>query len=164
VTLAVLGILALAPTVAMFATRNLLLGFPSAIFWGILGGFAYQQSSTTWDWQYILFFSSMGMVIFCIMAMYALRRTDLSGPDADKGKFIDEGGQRRPRTRVVYADDYEEKMGPEPDWGDIDRLGMNDLDDTALKKKTTNAGKVTRKTLHERATERKKKINWGEFK
>jgi hypothetical protein len=165
ITMTVLGVLALGPTVTMFATRNMLLGFPSAIFWGILGGYSYQQSSETWDWQYILFFSAMGMVIFSVLAMYALRKKDLAEPDTDRGQYADEGGQRKPRARIVYADDHDERTGPEPDWGDIDRLGMHDLEDTTTaKRKTANAGKTTRGRLHSRAEERKKEVKWGEFK
>ena len=85
-----LAILALGLTIAMFHTRNLMLGFPCAIFWAVLGGYSYTQSTVTWDWQYFLFFASMGMVIFCLLAMYALRTKDLSEPNADEEAFFDE--------------------------------------------------------------------------
>lgn len=70
-----LGIVAAGLTVAMFTTRNSLLGFPSAIFWAILGAYAYTQSSVAWgDWQYYLFFASaFGMTIFTALAAYSLR-------------------------------------------------------------------------------------------
>lgn len=84
VALIVLGILAVGLTVTMFATRNMLLGFPAGIFWAIHGGFAYQQSTQTWDWQYLLFFASIGMTIFSIYAAFALRKSDLAGPDTDE--------------------------------------------------------------------------------
>jgi hypothetical protein len=88
-------LLPLGLTVAMFATKNSLLGFPSGIFWGVLGGYSYLQSVSTWDWQYILFFASIGMVIFSILAAYTLRTKDLTGPDTDRGaQFIDEGERR----------------------------------------------------------------------
>ena len=82
-------------TAAMFITKNSMLGFPCGIFWGVLGGYSYLQSSTTWDWQYLLFFAAIGMVIFSILAAYTLRNRDLAGPDADKGKFIDEEAKRK---------------------------------------------------------------------
>jgi len=85
-------LLAVLLTVAMFHTRNKLLGFPCLIFWAILGGYFYQQSEATWDINYLLFFASMGMAIFTGYAAYALRKSDLSGPNADEGAFIDEGG------------------------------------------------------------------------
>ena len=85
-----LSIIAVALTCAMFLTRNLLLGFPSAIFWAVLGGHCYIESVAEWDIYYFIFFASMGMVIFCMYAMYALRPQDLSEPDAGKEKYIDE--------------------------------------------------------------------------
>ena len=99
-----LALLALGLTVAMFVTRQMMLGFPCGLFWAILGGYAYTQSTTPWgDWQYFLFFASMGMVVFSIFAAYALRTKkqeavegDLyfdEGGDADV-KFIDEGGSK----------------------------------------------------------------------
>lgn len=86
-----LTIIALGLTVTMFASRQMLLGFPSLIFWAILSGHSYNESIITWDVYYFIFFASMGMAIFCAVAMYALRTRDLSGPDADEGTFFDEG-------------------------------------------------------------------------
>ncbi len=88
--LAFLGFATIILTFAMFYTRNSLLGFPCTIFWAILSGYCYQQSTTTWDVYYLTFFASAGMAIFSTIAMYALRNKDLSGPDADEGKFFDE--------------------------------------------------------------------------
>ncbi len=95
---------ALALTCAMFATRNQMLGFPCVIFWGILSGYCYQASTVTWDIYYLLFFASAGMAIFSALAMYGLRDRDLSGSDADRGAFIDEGRDvagRGERTSAV---------------------------------------------------------------
>lgn len=90
-----LMLLPLGLTVTMFATKNSMLGFPSGIFWGVLGGYSYLQSTSTWDWQYLLFFASIGMVIFSILAAYTLRNKDLAGPDIDRGEqFIDEAKRR----------------------------------------------------------------------
>lgn len=102
-----LMLLPLGLTIAMFVTKNVMLGFPSAIFWGVLGGYSYLQSTTTWDWQYILFFASMGMAIFSILAAYTLRKKDLSGPDADKGAFIDEKTQSA--SEIDEIDEIEEE-------------------------------------------------------
>jgi len=93
----VLAGMAVLLTMTMFITRQMMLGFPCAIFFAILGGYCYQQSSTIWDIYYLLFFASMGMTIFCMIAMYALRAKDLSGPDADEEKFFDE--EREPDLR-----------------------------------------------------------------
>ena len=70
-----LGLLALGLTMAMFHSRNMMLGFPSAMFWAILGSYAYTQSTIPWgDWQFFLCFAcAFGMVIFCVLAMYGLR-------------------------------------------------------------------------------------------
>ena len=97
----VLVLLAISLTVGMFVTKQMMLGFPSAIFWFILGGYCYQQSAATWDIYYLIFFGSFGMGIFSIFAAYALRtkREDAAEGDLyfDEGgdddvKFIDEGG------------------------------------------------------------------------
>jgi hypothetical protein len=163
--LIVLGLIALGLTIAMFATKNFMLGFPSGIFWAIMGGYSYQQSSSTGDWQYLLFFAAMGMLIFSIFAAYTLRKSDLSGPDADKGAYIDEGGRRKPKRPWDSAGSpaLEEEPGS---WGDIDRLGMNDTDDRSRRPRAAE--------LRERSTERRERVgaaalrrppkNWGEFK
>lgn len=73
VFLLTLGLLAVGLTAAMFGTKAMMLGFPSALMWAILGGYAYTQSEATWDINYLLFFASMGIMIVCLFAMYALR-------------------------------------------------------------------------------------------
>ena len=77
-------------TWAMFHSKNMMLGFPCAIFWAILGGYAYMESSATWDWEYLVFFAGFGMAIFSMFAAYGLRtkKEDL----VEGGEFIDEGG------------------------------------------------------------------------
>jgi len=87
-----LSLLALGLTVAMFATRNSMLGFPCLIFWAILGGYAYTQSTVTWDWQYFLFFASIFMGVFCAFAAYALRTKKEEAREGDL--FFDEGGDK----------------------------------------------------------------------
>ena len=104
-----LSILPLGLTIAMFSSKNSLLGFPSLIFWAILSGYSFQQSSTTWDWQYFLFFGSMGMVIFSALAMYGLRtkKEEQAAGDApideakDEDKYFDEAESTSPRARRV---------------------------------------------------------------
>jgi len=92
-------------TVAMFVTRQMMLGWPSAIFWAIFGGHCYIQSTVTWDIEYLMFFAGIGMAIFCMFAMYGLRDKDLSGPDADDGSYIDE--EREPDLRGNIEKDKE---------------------------------------------------------
>lgn len=158
VTLLLLCLPPLILTIAMFITRNMMLGFPSAIFWGILGGYAYTQSSSAWDWQYILFFASMGMVIFSMFAAFALRKRDLAGPDADKGKFLDETRVIKPKAKNVHL---EEKKH----WGDIDRLDMYAMDDEPKSLPAKNqTAKRAEDRIRKRAEKRKAKVAWGEFK
>ncbi len=97
---AVLAFAAVVLTYAMFQSRQAMLGFPCLIFWAILSGYCYQQSTTTWDTYYLTFFGAMGVGIFCAFAAYGLRtkKEDLAEGDEfiDEGKddlkFIDEGG------------------------------------------------------------------------
>lgn len=82
------SILALGLTIAMFVTKEMMLAFPAAMFWGILSGYAYTSSVTDWDTPMLLGFASGGMVMFCVLAMFALRKRDL---DAKKGDYEGEG-------------------------------------------------------------------------
>jgi len=155
-TLLALSILALGLTAAMFATKNMMLGFPCVIFWGVMGGYSYTRSSTTWDWQYLLFFAAMGMAIFSAIAMYALRKRDLDPPKGDyldSGSFIDEGPSRgkggQGATLAAEPEEYEEYMN-------------DDMDMVYRPSKRT-------KELHARAAARRsgqvhRKDSWGEFK
>lgn len=161
-------------TVGMLWSRRMMFGFPAGILWAITGGFAYQITAATWDMWYILFFASMGMAIFSFIAMYALRKRDLAGPDADKGQFIDEGSRQLSTRgyrydgsghRVQYADD-EGEYG-EPDWGDIDRLPMDATSDPAWDAKRARQRRDKaddiRDRIHANAEERRKRIGYGEF-
>ncbi len=76
-------------TWAMFQTRQSMLGFPCMMFWAILGGYCYQQSTATWDMYYFTFFGCMGMAIFCAFAAYGLRTKKEEMAEGDE--FIDEG-------------------------------------------------------------------------
>ncbi len=87
---AVLAFTAVALTWAMFSTRQMMLGFPCAIFWAILGGLAYTKSVIDWDLHYLMFFASMGMTIFSVIAMYGLRTKKQEIADGDS--FLDEPG------------------------------------------------------------------------
>ena len=97
---AVLAFAAVVLTYGMFQSRQAMLGFPCTIFWAILGGYCYQQSTATWDIYYLTFFGAFGMAIFSAFAAYGLRtkKEELAEGDEfiDEGKddvqFIDEGG------------------------------------------------------------------------
>ena len=69
-----LGVIAVALTVAMFALRERMLGFPCVIFWAVLGAYAWGEVITPWgDIWFYMFFASFGMVIFSAIAQYGLR-------------------------------------------------------------------------------------------
>lgn len=93
-TLIALGLLAVGLTVAMFATKQAMLGFACALFWAVIGGYTYTLSSTPWgDWQYLLSMSClMGMIPFCMYGAYALRTKKQEAIEGDQ--LIDEGGDR----------------------------------------------------------------------
>lgn len=101
-----LGLMALGLTMAMFHTRNMMLGFPCVIFWAILGGYAYTESTTAWgDWQYYLFFAcTFGMTIFCALAMFVLRTKKEEVAEGDE--LIDEG-----KDDLRYTDEGKSEEG-----------------------------------------------------
>ena len=98
-----LVLLAIGLTGVMGTTKNPMWGFPCAIFWAILGGYAYVETTGFWppqDWQAFLAIGSLlGMVPFSVIAAYALRtkKEELAAGEEyiDEGKddvkFIDEG-------------------------------------------------------------------------
>ena len=81
---------AVALTVAMFLSRSPALGFPSAIFWALVGGQSYIQSTATWDMYFLAAFATLlGMVAFCAFSAYGLKtkKEELATGE----EFIDEG-------------------------------------------------------------------------
>ncbi len=78
-------------TAAMFGSRNVMLGFPCAIFWMITGGYAYTQSAALWDIYYFIFFAcALGMTTFSALAAYGLR--EKKDTETDKDEYVDEEG------------------------------------------------------------------------
>lgn len=133
-------------TCAMFMTRERLLGFPSAIFWMILGAHSLTLSTTPWgDVYYFLFIASaLGMTIFCILAQFALREK----PDREAEGTEEES---------LYIDE----KGSEDDITRHDR-GGEDLDAEAEPSKRTKALRARAEKRRTRKS-RRKKINWGPF-
>jgi len=95
--------IAVALTFIMFLSRNMMLGFPSAMFWAIMGGHCYGQSTATWDIYYLLFFAAFGMAIFCMIAAYALRTKKEEAEEGDQ--LLDEGADKDMR----FIDEKEER-------------------------------------------------------
>jgi hypothetical protein len=81
----------------MFHTRERMLGFPSAIFWWLAGGWIYTLSTAAWDIYFLIAFSMIFIGVFAAYAAFALKKKDLEEPDVaeDDGKFVDEekGGE-----------------------------------------------------------------------
>lgn len=86
----VVAFIAVVLTWSMFSSRNMMLGFPCAMFWGVLGAFYKTQSVVDADLNDILFFACMGMSFFSVLAMYGLRTKKQEIQDGDS--FLDEKG------------------------------------------------------------------------
>lgn len=99
-------------TIAMFSTKETMLGFPSFIFWELVGAYSYQQSTVTGDLYYIVFIAcSIGMGVFCLMAMYGLHRSkklQATGVEEDLADepMLDEGGQAKDTEEIDSAISY----------------------------------------------------------
>ena len=89
-----IGVMALALTCTMFATRQAMLGFACGLFWAIFGGYSYTLSVVPWgDVYYYAFIGSMlGMVPFTILAAYGLRekRDTIADEELDGAKSEEE--------------------------------------------------------------------------
>jgi len=101
-------------TCVMFATKEMMLGFPSAIFWAIGGGFAYTESTAIWDIYYYIFIASvLGMTVFCALAMYGLReKRDTIGEESmekEEGGFIDEKSSQVGKMDAMFSTDGDGK-------------------------------------------------------
>lgn len=121
-TFLMLAIIPLGLTVAMFLSRNMMLGFAAALFWAIFGAYAYGQSTTAWgDWQFYLAFASLfGMVIFDIYAAFALREKPGKGDD----EFLDEG-----EDTTKYIDEDPGDSIEKAFYGDEDERGNLEEDE-----------------------------------
>lgn len=155
--LILVGAIALGLTIAMFLTKNLMLGYPCAIFWASLSGLFYAKSAVTWDAEYILFFACFGMTVFCVLVMFALRRRDISGPDDVREKYIDEGSERKTGIQLdpfsKVGEDKKDSLDDEFSLGDP--AGNNKMN-------------KRRQALHDRAEKRRtggvqRKQGWGSF-
>ncbi len=111
---AILGLLAFGLTFGLFLSRNAMLGFPSAIFWALFGGYSYSLSITTWDIYFMIAFASLlGMVTFCSLGAYGLKTKKEEAKEGDlyfdEGgdddvKFIDEGGKGKDTRDELESD------------------------------------------------------------
>jgi len=134
-----LGSIATALTVFMFVTQQMMLGFPSAIFWAVFAGLCYQNSTATWDIYYLTFFASMGMTIFSMYAAYGLRTKREEQMEGDT--YIDES-----KDDMVFID---ESRNTEPEPHDQPSRRVQEIRERAARRKATGV---------------RRKIDWGEFK
>lgn len=126
--LGALTIIAVSLTVAMFATKNSMLGFPSAMFWAILGGYAYQQSTIPWGdiYFYFSFACLLGMTTFCALGAFGLRerRDTIADAEMDEEGEEDEhyidGKPTEPSQRVKAirerAEQRKKRRSTSQDW------------------------------------------------
>jgi len=106
--LASLIFIAVALTYGMFLSRQALMGFPCLIFWALVGGQSYLQSTVPWgDIYFYLFFSSFGMAVFCVLASFALRTKKEELADGDE--YIDEG-----KDELAFIDEGKNENKLEP--------------------------------------------------
>lgn len=157
--LPLLVIVATALTCTMFLTRSMMLGFPSAIFWAIVGGYFYTLSTTVWDIYFVSAFACLlGMTPFSALAAYGLREKH----DTLAEEEIERGGNER------YFDEE-----PEPDMGggvsrqETRRRGDSSgrvTGDDELPGPSRRALEVRSRAEKRRSHGIKKKTGWGEFK
>ena len=144
--LIILAFICTSLTVGMFLTKNMMLGYPSALFWAVMGGYCYGQA-TSKDWTdlyYLLFFACFGMVIFCAFAMYGLREK---------------------RDPVGEGDEYpEEAAGSSEDDSQEDQEGTEEGDEFADKHKPGRRMQELRERAKRRREGERGLPSWGRFK
>ena len=134
---AVLAFAAVMLTYGMFTSKSSMLGFPSAIMWAILGGYAYNESAVAWDiWFIFAFACLLGMTTFCALGAYGLReKRDTLGDESmesSEGGYIDEDrSSKRKSTETKSENWYEDD-------------GIPDLNEESLQPRTRVAQKRTR--------------------
>ena len=152
--LALLGFIAAVLTYGMFQSRQMMLGFPCAIFWALFGAQAYTLSAAPWsDVYFYLFFTSMfGMTIFCALAAYGLReRKDV---EADEGELIDE------QPGETYFDEQPGEFFDEV--GSGSRVNRSTtVEDRDTPKRRVESRKAQ---IRQRIGSKVKKEDWGEFR
>lgn len=107
VILCFLGFIAVSLTHTMFTKREMMLGFPSAMFWALTGGQGFIISTVVWDiYHFIGISCALGMTIFSVIAMYGLREKHdtIAEQSIEKGdgEYVDEEDENvTPRQKRV---------------------------------------------------------------
>jgi hypothetical protein len=151
--LILLGGVATVLTLAMFISRQAMLGFACVIFWLLFGADCIVLSVYTWDIYFTTGFGAMlGMTVVCGMGAFGLREKKDSGTDEDD--WVDEDK----RVTVYHGETTAGAKQAESD----------DLPpDDSMDGKSQPSART--KELHNRAKKRKtglfhRKPRWGEFK
>lgn len=94
--LGMLAFMAVALTCTMFMSRQMMLGFASALMWALVGAQAYTLSTVPWGdlYFYIAFSSFFGMTIFCSLAAYGLREREDAVDEEDDGSGSGDGFEK----------------------------------------------------------------------
>ena len=151
--LQVLGFIAVGLTIAMFYTKESMLGFPCALFWALLGGFCYGESAATWDIYYLVFFACLlGMVPFTIYGAWGLREPRDSIGDEDfeqgEGAYADEDEDASKRRSFLPRRNRDDE---DDDGGIVDPFSI-DSEETDVRKRAARR----RSSLHDRAEARRR--------
>ncbi len=155
--LSFLGFMAVVLTVAMFATRQSMLGFPSAIFWAITGAQAYTLSTVPWGdiYYYIAFASLLGMTSFTALGAFGLREK--------RDTLADEGMDDDSKVKDDSFIDEHEKEADTDYWSGKD--GETPLSGSEAQPSDRAVALRRRaKERRSRGQSRRKGTPWGEFK
>lgn len=96
-------------TVAMFLSKEMMLGFPATLFWAIFGGYCYTQSEVAWGdiYYYLAFGSLLGMTVFTAFAAYGLRerRETIAEEEFEEGEpqRIGEEPGKKDETETIFS-------------------------------------------------------------
>ncbi|KKM65834.1 hypothetical protein LCGC14_1487290 [marine sediment metagenome] len=147
--LSFLGFMAVVLTVAMFATRQSMLGFPSAIFWAITGAQAYTLSTVPWGdiYYYIAFASLLGMTSFTALGAFGLREK--------RDTLADEGMDDDSKVKDDSFIDEHEKEADTDYWSGKDGETPPSERSAAVRERAAR---------RRSGTSRRKKTSFGEFK
>ena len=148
--LMLLIVVAVALTCAMFATKQMMLGFPGVIFWAIASGQAYLTYTTVWDIYYLIFFGCIGMAIFNSLAMYGLRdKKPTLGETEDSDRYIDEGENTGVQTgKFESVGEENEKKNTKDDLFDMESSHKPSEREKQLNKRVKNRREGKRMSLN----------------
>lgn len=159
--LMILAFIAVVLTLAMFISRQAMLGFACVIFWSLFGADCIVLSAAPWDVYFTTGFGAMlGMNILCGMGAFGLREKRDTGTDRDE--YIDESGERSQYIGETRGEANQTERADNDDSMSDDMPRDNEMDRPSRPSART-------KDLHKRSEQRKtgffrKKNPWGEFK